>query len=430
MLVHVVVFVSFVCWGFAIRPYTRTNHKLFTHPDAPPILIRTCLGLCGGLNDRIGQLPWDLYLANQTQRVLLLHWHRPVPLEYFLRPNPRYGLDWTVPPDVEGFFASDTGSSNTKGKEIRVSRRGMRHVRMIPELFQDYDCERPEEEFWNNHLDQALLRATVGLFRREKILRHRLLGHINEVELESRLRALGETDLIHQTPSFGKIFHLFFTPSHAVQEDIDNAYQLLGVTPGEYSAVHCRVRHPKATPKEITVKGKNEDYPADKTGLPWEGYTRQFAIEVATRALSCAKTILLSRPEEPVYFFADSNDLVRFIAHELTSPEYVQNHFEMFATNPVEAKALALVKSMNVIARNTTEENAHIDKQKGRDPPAYFSTFVDLYLAINARCVAFGVGYYAVLATKISGTSCKAIYQEEEWGGSGSKKFNAAICPK
>ena len=57
---------------------------LFKDSDAPPILIRTCLGLCGGLNDRLGQLPWDIYLANQTGRVLLIHWHRPAPLEHFL----------------------------------------------------------------------------------------------------------------------------------------------------------------------------------------------------------------------------------------------------------------------------------------------------------------------------------------------------------
>jgi len=30
--------------------------QLFTDPEAPKILMRICLGLCGGLNDRLGHL--------------------------------------------------------------------------------------------------------------------------------------------------------------------------------------------------------------------------------------------------------------------------------------------------------------------------------------------------------------------------------------
>jgi hypothetical protein len=40
-----------------------------------------------------------------------------------------------------------------------------------------------------------------------------------------------------------------------------------------------------------------------------------------------------------------------------------------------------------------------------RDPPAYYATFVDLFLAVHARYVTYGIGYYAVFATKISGIS-------------------------
>jgi hypothetical protein len=51
--------------------------------NAPPVLVRTCLGLCGGLHDRLGQLPLDLYLAYKTKRVLLLKWIKPQPLGTF-----------------------------------------------------------------------------------------------------------------------------------------------------------------------------------------------------------------------------------------------------------------------------------------------------------------------------------------------------------
>jgi hypothetical protein len=389
--------------------------KLFTDPAAPKLLIRTCLGLCGGLHDRLGQLPWDLYLANQTGRVLLMHWHRPVPLENFLVPGE---LDWTVPKDVPGFF-SKTG--------VRVARGELKIVRAYPELFQDYNSERPSDEFWDEHLDKALERSKTGSMKHEKVLRHRILGHLNEDKLEERLVALGETDMLHWTPSYGGIFWMFFRPSPAVQIELDTVYQELKLSPGHYSAVHCRVRHPKATPSDVVFKGKGENQVADKTGLPWEGASRDFAVETATRALRCAQT-LLDEAKEPVYLFSDSNDLVRYFAHELKDPKFVARNRTMFKESKVDAAALKIAEETNVLAREMSIENAHIDRQKGRDPPAYHATFVDLFLAVHARCVTYGIGYYAVFATKISGISCKLLYQEEAWGGSEVKRQNTNRC--
>ena len=82
------------------------------------------------------------------------------------------------------------------------------------------------------------------------------------------------------------------------------------------------------------------------------------------------------------------------------------------------------------MSRDVGIENAHIDRQKGRAPAAYYGTFVDLFLAINARCMTFGVGFYAVFAAKISGIKCKQLYTEEAWGGSERKALMADICEK
>ena len=43
-----------------------------------------------------------------------------------------------------------------------------------------------------------------------------------------------------------------------------------------------------------------------------------------------------------------------------------------------------------VRSRNVTLENAHIDLQRGFEPYAYYSTFVDLYITMNAKCVIYG----------------------------------------
>jgi hypothetical protein len=107
---------------------------------------------------------------------------------------------------------------------------------------------------------------------------------------------------------------------------------------------------------------------------------------------------------------------------------YLKQHAAVLNNSTVEQVAFDLSLSMTVVGRPATDENAHIDKQKGRPATAYYGTFLDLFLAINARCVTYGVGYYAVFASKISHTSCKLLYQEEAWGGNERKKLHAPVC--
>jgi hypothetical protein len=374
--------------------------ELFENPDAPNVLIRTCLGLCGGLHDRLGQLPWDLYLANQTNRILFIKWERPKALENFLIPNE---IPWSLP--------------TTKGfEEIRA-------VRAHKEFFQGYLDDHPEEAFWKTELDASIARANTGEFKDIKVLRHRILGHLDEKVLEQRLKDLGETDMIHWTPSFGHIFWAFFKASPGVQTELDKVYDEFNISPGHYSAVHCRVRHPKATPSNVYIIGKSNSHPADKSGLPWYGDNRDFAVTVATKAVYCARTLVAEK--EPIYFFSDSNDLVRYMAHELSSPLFLKANSTLLV-NATDVAARKAIEPISLIAREMTQENAHIDRQKGREAIAYFGTFVDFLLATNARCVTYGIGYYAIFAVKISGISCKLVYQEEEWGGREGTK----IAPK
>lgn len=385
--------------------------QLFTEPDAPPLLIRTCLGLCGGLNDRLGQLPWDIYLANQTGRVFFLHWHRPVPLEHFLQPN---RVDWSVPRNVPGFFSQH---------DVRVSRHDMKTVRSLPQLFEGYQEDGPEAGFWERDLDAALERATVGAFKDHKILRHRLLGHLNEDVLEQRLLKLGETDMIHNTATFGNLFWSLFQLSDPVKQQLQAVYEELHLKAHHYHGVHCRVRHPKSAPKQTDLRGKNQQYPADKTGLPWHGEARQFAIQTAARGLQCAKRHF-GHDRHPVYFFSDSNDLVHYVTEEL--PKALEPDHSYNST--AERAAWTVVQAQQIVGRQASQENAHIDRQKGRDPPAYYSTFVDLMLAVNAKCLSCGIGYYCLLASKLSGGTCRVQYVNEHWGGSEAKTRNVPQC--
>jgi hypothetical protein len=404
----------YVRWHVQMRkefPGSALYHDL----KAPQLLIRTCLGICGGLNDRLGQLPWDLYVANQTNRLLLIHWHRPVPIDHFLQPNI---INWTVDWSVPG-FGPPLNNART------YSRDEMRTARSYPDLFEGYASDRPDADFWNTQLDEALQRAVTGEFRNRKVLRFNVLGHIAEDQLETRLQQLGETDLLHWTPSFGILFRAFFQPSHGVQNDLDDLYRSLGISPGTYSAVHCRVRHPKAHPPHMVVLGKNANYNADKSGLPWSGETKSFAIATATQAIMCAETLLETK-EEPMYLLSDSADLVRYMSVELPNASST-SHTEA-RNDPVTAQALEVVKRARVVSTVGPADVAHIDKNKGRTPREYSSTFVDFYVAAQARCVTFGVGFYAFFAAKVSGTPCRLLYQQEAWGTAVDKTSRSPVC--
>lgn len=375
--------------------------QLFHHPDAPPVLIRTCLGICGGLHDRLGQLPWDLYLANATKRVLLMAWQRPRSLENFLVPNHPQLIDWRVP------------------EEFHFGFDDMPRVRNFTELFEGFVEDHPTDQFWDHDVDVALERANSD-FASHKVLRHRILGHLGESALQKRLNRVGVTEEVHAAPHFGRIFWLFFRPSPPVELWIHQIFQESQIRSDSYSAVHCRVRHPKATSYGANVVGKNPKYPADKTGLPWEGATRQFALNVAIRALNCSRLVAA---KDPVYFLSDSNDLARHVAVELSDPLFVTANRSNIDTHLYDiVQHAAPIKT-----RNVTEETAHLDRQKGRPASAYYSTFVDLMLVIHAHCVIYGVGYYAAFGAKISGTNCQYLYQQESWGNQAAK--SARVCP-
>jgi hypothetical protein len=51
---------------------------------------------CGGISDRLKPLPFLVLLAYRSQRVLMILWIKPAPLEEHLVP-PEGGLDWRVP---------------------------------------------------------------------------------------------------------------------------------------------------------------------------------------------------------------------------------------------------------------------------------------------------------------------------------------------
>jgi len=174
--------------------------------------------------------------------------------------------------------------------------------------------------------------------------------------------------------------------------------------------------------------------------VPWDGPAKDFALQVAYDALHCSSTILADQPPQPtrsttttilkhpIYFLSDSNDLVNHVVSELHPPSNnINNNQSHITSSGIHRDLYQLVQSLTIKARDVSLETAHLDLQKGRPAAAYYATFVDLLLVIHARCVVYGVGYYASFGAKLSGTTCQYLYQQEAWGHQAPKL--AQSCP-
>ena len=165
-----------------------------------------------------------------------------------------------------------------------------------------------------------------------------VVGHLYEDYLESKLKKLGETDMIHTTSSYGRIFDRFFTPHPNVQNEIDESNKLMGLIPGQYSVVHCRVRHPQAYAQGDTFNGEITLQQKGRETFDFVGKFKEISIGTATRAIQCAVSLLPNVEGQPIYFMSDSSGLVTYMTES-----------EIAANATAQER---LVRSYNIVARN------------------------------------------------------------------------------
>ena len=93
-------------------------------------LVSRCFlrDMCGGASDRLQDMPYNLMLANQTDRVLLVRWEKPAPLESFLVPPPG-GIDWRMDNEFYAMLSEDVDTFNLRGRESNENLRVVSYTR-------------------------------------------------------------------------------------------------------------------------------------------------------------------------------------------------------------------------------------------------------------------------------------------------------------
>ena len=133
---------------------------------------------------------------------------------------------------------------------------------------------------------------------------------------------------------------------------------------------------------------------ADHGGLLWSSPANDYAVKWATHAVRCSQ-ILLKQKTEKIYMIADSNDSIRHFAHDLKAPNAKDN--KALISSPGNLAVWRAAASTNTVARDMSMDNFDLDRQREKNASDYYSTFLDLLLASEARCIAYGLGRYGSL---------------------------------
>ena len=307
---------------------------------------------CGGISDRLKPLPMLLWEAHQSQRILLIWWENPKPLEEWLVP-PNHndgGVDWTVPSFLKeellkarpNIRASNGMSTVTTWKRRELFRKGMIRERAVV-----YNIQSPDAGE-DHYTEEQILYA--------KQLSGTNSGPSNDTLVSLNSPVIGSTyrDVFHN------LFRRFFTPSPRLASLINSKMKLHNLVPDEYTAVHLRALYGERSHRDLRE-----------------------ALELAALGANCASNLY---PGTPVYFASDMSFAVDS-AHaygNLHGLPIVSLDFDpdVGNTNPI-----------------------HLDKDpdwKNRSASAYDSTFVDLYLLAESRCVAYSNGGYGLFGSLLS----------------------------
>lgn len=110
------------------KRYLEAKRQNSSSADDVRFLISRCLehDVCGGASDRLQDMPWNLMLANRTNRVLLVRWEKPSKLEHYLVP-PEDGIDWTVQGEMYEILRKENW--NLRGKEENPKLRIVSTIR-------------------------------------------------------------------------------------------------------------------------------------------------------------------------------------------------------------------------------------------------------------------------------------------------------------
>ena len=195
-------------------------------------------GACGGLADRLAPLPYYIRYAYKMRRILLIHWTIPLP----------FGINWTVP----GWLMPSMSRAN----------------REVIKRFSDLKSRQTSNSTFLRVKVQAPVEVLVTTYDEEI-----------------------KNDFNDTTYTFKKIyhdlFHSIFTLVPSIQTLVLSQLNQLHLTPGNFTSVHVRARHPVSMVYNVSLKTQT----FDKSGTgsaPLTQSSKLTMVIIIKSAMNCA----------------------------------------------------------------------------------------------------------------------------------------------
>jgi hypothetical protein len=259
---------------------------------------------------------------------------KPIPLMVLAAAKSRrlLFLDWTRPyPLTEFLSPASNGLDWTLPDWLRENLLG-----------QSISRKRQTVTSAAKLIDSAMTDQYVAIFSHL----HDTWGGSHQYDEEEGYDAFGKV--------FHDVFHILFEPSPPIKQIVDATMHKNSLKPGEYVTAHYRAEYGKEVARHPKLRDPN------------------FLAEMALNSINCASSLC---PGAPIFFASDSRvalDAVR--------------GFQKVTKHPI------------VFFEREEDTPLHLDTLSNETHPTvpsdYYSTFVDLFLAGNGKCSAYGKGGY------------------------------------
>ncbi len=362
---------SLPLWLIEYAEWHDTMRQRGDWSKQPILLVVAKDELAEGLSDRLRSLPFLLWEAYQTKRLLLIQWLRPYPLEEFILP-PVGGVDWRVP--------TATGLRlNEPSPDVVWHEYEDNFTSIADSPYQHYRVVKTQPNRW------AFLEGMDYVYM-----------SLNKTYPDEQL---------------SRIYKLLLTPSPPVQRLLDETMQQLGLVPKQFIGVHLRARYPdyvvqfrfipngwNETAVHSEYKPKVDEFgrrhvlldpkglAVDRAGIMETERAVGQLRQLVSSAIRCARLNLPNaNPPTPIYFASDTNLAIK----------------------------LALNATEHVVGSVSDDERLHmnVDNEKREYRPSdFYPAIVDSWVLSQARCIAAGQGGYSLFAAVLGGAGNCTVF--------------------
>ncbi len=362
-----------------------------TATTATKYLVLMCLpkDVCGGLSDRFRALPFHLFVAKHTSRVLCIYWTEPYPLEEFLEPPPG-GLDWRCPPEIAHIIDEGKPSKRQRNANIALhrwfrchgtpeaqcTREGIENIRRNEKKYMTVS-------FMSNSIDNINKVNSI-------VHQHSYVGRYPELSQWSHSELMGD------------IFRVMFQPVRPLAQRINETMTALGMVENQYVSVHVRARYPvpdivnlskhKTTDKDKPKFGDMDT--VDKGELEFEGATKDYLVEIINNAIHCGHIL---SPNLPIYFASDHHSVTDYVVSN-EFPSDSDGGGKTIRPLGLQSESMPLHMDIKNVNRTNVED--------------FYNIFEDLLIMGGSKCVAYGVGSYGSFGAGLTGNRCRTVHRK------------------